>query len=153
MKKEPLKHTSAKRLERVFRITRKSNQIQLAGSIAIINGEASEKNFQNEVFQVTFTTGSSNKKRHYSIFMSPSESISKEEIKNLKNKLGILISGDGYEFKIHHFSKNFKLSFDLHNSISIDNVGVKKGVIHFKKNKFNRNELSSHNRKNKTEET
>ena len=119
-------HSPNRLLERVFRITRRHNTIDLAGSVAIINGEASEENFESEIFQVTFTTGRQQNKKHYSIFMSPSESISEEEIGNLNKMLGIRIAGDGYLFKILDFETDFKLSFDLYNSIAIDSLGVQK---------------------------
>ena len=128
-------------LERVFRITRKDNKIDLTGSVAIINGKASEENFEREVYQVTFTTGKGKRKKHYSIFMSPSESIPKEETDNLKKQLGIEISGDGSLFKIENFASDFKIAFDLHNSISIDSLGIKKGVIVFRNNESSRREV------------
>jgi hypothetical protein len=141
MKKKNKNHSPSTLLERVFRITRKDNEIDLTGSVAIINGEASEENFETEVYQVTFTTGKLERKKQYSIFMSPSESIPKHEVDNLKKQLGIKISGDGSLFKIEDFTSDFKLSFDLHNSISIDNLGIKKGVIVFRKNETTRKEV------------
>jgi hypothetical protein len=141
MKRKKKTHSPNTLLERVFRITRKYNRIDLSGSVAIINGEASEENFETEIFQVTFSTGKQNNKRQYSIFMSPSEVISEKEILNLKKTLGIEISGDGSSFKIDHFERDFKLSFDLKNSIAIDSLGVKKGVIYFKKRESTRREV------------
>lgn len=149
MKKKTKTHSPNKLLERVFRITRRHNTVDLTGSVAIINGEASEENFENEVFQVTFTTGKQQHKKHYSIFMSPSESISEEEINNLKKELGISISGDGYLFKIVNFESDFKLSFDLYNSVCIDSLGVQKGVIYFKKQDSTRKEIKLPYRKRK----
>lgn len=141
MKKKTRNHSPNTLLERVFRITRKNNVIDLTGSVAIINGKATEENFENEVYQVTFTIGRNKHKKLFSIFMSPSEMIPLEEINQLKNQLGIKISGDGSLFKIESFSSDFKLSFDLHNSISIDNMGVKKGSILFKKDSTTRKEV------------
>jgi len=141
MKRKKRIHSPNQLLERVFRITRRHNRIDLSGSVAIVNGEASEKNFETEVFQVTFTVGKGERKRHYSIFMSPSEVIQEEEINHLKESMGIQISGDGSSFKIDHFEKDFKLSFDLKNSIAIDGLGVKKGVIYFKKRESTRREV------------
>lgn len=149
MKKKNRKHSPNTLLERVFRITRKNNEIDLTGSVAIINGKASEQNFENEIYQVTFTKGKNQKKKQFSIFMSPSEAIPKEEINQLKKQLDIEISGDGSLFKIENFSSDFKLSFDLHNSISIDNLGVKKGVILFKKDTTTRKEVALPFRKRK----
>lgn len=149
MKMKKQKHSPNTLLERVFRITRKNNEIDLTGSVAIINGETSEQNFENEVYQVTFITGRLEKKKRHSIFMSPSEMIPLEEINQLKNQLGIEISGDGSLFRIEKFSSDFKLSFDLHNSISIDNLGVKKGVILFKKDTTTRKEVALPFRKRK----
>ena len=110
-------------LERIFRITRKENSIDLTGSVAIVNGKTSEANFETEVYQVTFSTRKNNSKKQYSIFMSPSESIPTEEIATLKKTLGIEISGDGSLFRVENFKRDFKIAFDLHNSISIDNLG------------------------------
>jgi hypothetical protein len=141
MKRKKKPHSPNKLLERVFRITRRHNRIDLAGSVAIVNGEASEENFETEVFQVTFTSGKGAYKKHYSIFMSPSEVISEDEISQLKELTGIHISGDGSSFKIDHFEKDFKLSFDLKNSVAIDSLGVKKGVIYFKKRESTRKEV------------
>ena len=149
MKKKNRKQSPNTLLERVFRITRKNNEIDLTGSVAIINGKASEQNFENEIYQVTFTKGKNQKKKQFSIFMSPSEAIPKEEINQLKKQLDIEISGDGSLFKIENFSSDFKLSFDLHNSISIDNLGVKKGVILFKKDTTTRKEVALPFRKRK----
>lgn len=150
MKKKTKKHPPSRLLERVFRITRRHNTIDLAGSVAIIDGEASEKNFTTEVFQVTFTTGRPENKKHYSIFMSPSEDIPQKEINNLKEELGITITGDGSLFKIVNFETDFKLSFDLYNSIAIDSLGVQKGVIYFKKQDSTRKEIRLPYRKRKT---
>ena len=86
MKKKTRTHPPNKLLERVFRITRRHNTIDLTGSVAIIDGLASEKNFENEVFQVTFTTGKLEHKKHYSIFMSPSEEISESDIIKINNE-------------------------------------------------------------------
>ena len=98
MKKKKKTHSPNKLLERVFRITRKHNRIDLTGSVAIVNGEASEENFETEVFQVTFSTGQGENKKYYSIFMSPSEVIPEEEIYHLNESMGIQISGDGSSF-------------------------------------------------------
>jgi len=149
MKKKTRTHPPNKLLERVFRITRRHNTIDLTGSVAIIDGFASEKNFENEVFQVTFTSGRQENKKHYSIFMSPSEEISTEEIQNLKTQLGITFEGDGSFFRIINFETDFKLSFDLYNSIAIDSLGVQKGVIYFKKQDSTRKEIRLPYRKRK----
>ena len=149
MKKKRKEHPPNKLLERVFRITRRHNTIDLTGSVAIIDGHASEKNFESEVFQVSFTARKRDTKKHYSIFMSPSEVISQEEIDNLKKELGITIRGDGSLFKIIDFEVDFKLSFDLYNSVAIDSLGVQKGVVHFKKQDSIRKEIRLPYRKRK----
>ena len=141
MKKKIRTHPPDKLLERVFRITRRHNTIDLTGSVAIIDGQASEKNFENEIFHVTFSTGRLENKKHYSIFMSPSEEISNEEIQNLKKALGITITGDGSLFRIVNFETDFKLSFDLYNSVAIDSLGVQKGIVYFKKKDSTRKEI------------
>lgn len=149
MKKKTRKHPPNKLLERVFRITRRHNTIDLTGSVAIIDGEASEKNFENEVFQVTFSSGRLENKKYCGIFMSPSEEILQEEIQNLQETLGITIEGDGSLFKIINFETDFKLSFDLYNSVVIDSLGVQKGVIYFKKQDSTRKEIRLPYRKKK----
>lgn len=153
MKKKTKTHSPNKLLERVFRITRKHNNIDLAGSVAIIGGHVSEENFETEVFQITFTIGKQESKTHYSIFMSPSEAISDHEIHHLKEKLGTHISGDGSSFQIDHFEKDFKLSFDLQNSIAVDSLGVKKGVIYFKEQAPTRKQVQLPYRKRKKKKT
>ncbi len=149
MEKEKKHHSTNHLLERIFRITKRNNEIDLTGSVAIVNGEVSETLFETEVYQVTFTTGRANRKKHYSIFMSPSESISKKEIDLLKQNLGIEISGDGSLFKIENFKDDFKIAFDLKNSISIDRLGIKKGVIVFQKNQTTRKTVEVPFRKKK----
>lgn len=146
MKKRKNTHYSKQLLERVFRITRKDNNIDLSGSVAIVNGKTSEANFETEVYQVTFSTGRSNFKKQYSVFMSPSESIPTEEIEALKKTLGIEISGDGSLFRVESFEKDFKITFDLHNSISIDNLGV----ILFRKSNTEKRNIQIPFRKRKT---
>lgn len=152
MEKEKTPKSPQHLLERVFRIKRQKNEIDLTGSVAIVNGEASEDLFESEVYYVTFSAGKSNHKKFYSLFLSPSESIPQHEIENLKNTLGIEISGDGSLFKIENFTTDFKISFDLKNSISIDNLGVKKGVIVFRKDNTTRTEVRIPFRKKKQKE-
>ncbi len=149
MKKKIRTHPPDKLLERVFRITKRHNTIDLTGSVAIIDGQASEKNFENEIFQVTFSTGRLENRKYYSIFISPSEEISHEEIQSLKKALGITIEGDGSLFRIINFETDFKLSFDLYNSVAIDSLGVQKGVVYFKKQDSTRKEIRLPYRKRK----
>ena len=153
MEKEKTNNKPQHLLERVFRITRKKNEIDLTGSVAIVNGEVSEELFQNEIYHVTFCTRKENHKKFYSLFLSPSECIPQQEIENLKSTLGITISGDGSLFKVENFISDFKISFDLKNSISIDNLGIKKGVIVFKKDCTTRNMVKIPFRKRREEKT
>lgn len=119
-------------IERIFRITKTNNTIDLSGSASIVNKEASEKFFENEVYYVTFTTTTNGKTREYSLFLSPSETIPKNEINNLRRALDIQISGDGMQFSIDYFSTDFTIQFDQKNSICIDNSEVKNGFVSFK---------------------
>lgn len=152
MEKERKNIHPQKLLERIFRITKRNNEIDLSGSVAIVNGEVSETLFETEVYQVTFSTGKGERKKQYSLFMSPSECIAQEEIDQLKQKLGIQISGDGSLFKIDHFKKDFKIAFDLKNSLSIDQTGIKKGVIVFRKDQSTRKTVQLPYRKRKRKE-
>ncbi len=152
MEKERKNIHPQKLLERIFRITKRKNEIDLTGSVAIVNGEVSEALFETEVYQVTFSTGRGQRKKHYSLFMSPSECIPKEEIDQLKQKLGIEISGDGSLFKVERFERDFKIAFDLKNSLSIDQTGIKKGVIVFRKDHSSRKTVQLPYRKQKKKE-
>lgn len=132
--KESNKDQKQSIIERIFKITKTENQVSLKGSIAIVNKEASETLFENEVYMVIFSTQIKEKLRSYSLFLSPSETIPKKESNNLRRALDIQISGDGMLLNIDYYIRDFTIQFDQYNSISIDNSDVKKGVITFKCN-------------------
>ncbi|CAL2102319.1 conserved protein of unknown function [Tenacibaculum sp. 190130A14a] len=122
--------------ERLFKITCKKSVVCLAGSMSVINGKVSEKNFENEVYKVTFSAIVKDIKIMKSIMFTANECICEIEIKKLKEQLGIVLEGDGMRFKIVSFKHNFTLQFDQLNSAFVNTSSVKNGVIFFDKDKL-----------------
>ncbi|MNG17168.1 hypothetical protein D3C87_1644680 [compost metagenome] len=65
--------------------------------------------------------------------MSYNELICDKEINNLKESLGIVITGDGSQFEILDYETDFTIQFDQENSSFIATDEVENGLISFRK--------------------
>ncbi|QOG04321.1 hypothetical protein [Flavobacterium sp. MDT1-60] len=120
-------------LERIFKIRRIENTIDLSNSFSVVNKKEFPALFEAEIYKVTFSTKKHGKTKSYDLFMSYNELICDEEIDNLKESLGIVITGDGSQFKILDYEADFTIQFDQENSSFIAIDEVKNGMISFRK--------------------
>jgi len=120
--------------ERLFKITQIQNAISLSGSMSFVNGEFSEENFENEVFQVTFFTNVQGVVKEFNVLVVANECIGEMEKEGLQRKLGIVIEGDGMCFKVCAYKHAFKMQFDTLNSAFLNTYSVKNGLVLFDKN-------------------
>jgi hypothetical protein len=120
-------------LERIFKIKRIRNTIDLRNSFTVVNGEASSSLFDAEIYKVTFSTERHGGIISYDLFLSSNELICDQEINTLKEYLDIVLSGDGSQFEILDYQTDFTIQFDQENSSFVESDGVKKGLIVFKK--------------------
>lgn len=122
--------------ERLFKITRIQNTISLSGSMSFVNGELSEENFENEVFQITFFTHIQGVLKEFNLLVVANECIDKAEKEGLQRKLGIAIEGDGMYFKICAYKQAFNMQFDTLNSAFLNTPSVKNGQVLFGENNY-----------------
>ncbi|PKH50006.1 hypothetical protein CXF68_04490 [Tenacibaculum sp. Bg11-29] len=122
--------------ERLFKITRIQNTISLSGSMSFVNGEFSEENFENEVFQITFFTHIQGVLKEFNLLVVANECIDKGEKEGLQRKLGIAIEGDGMCFKICAYKQAFKMQFDTLKSTFLNTHSVKNGLVLFGENNY-----------------
>ncbi|WP_028888322.1 hypothetical protein [Tenacibaculum ovolyticum] len=120
--------------ERLFKITRIQNTISLSGSMSFVNGESSEENFENEVFQVTFFTHIQGVLKEFNLLVVANECIGKGEKVGLHRKLGIAIEGDGMCFKICAYKQAFNMQFHTLNSAFLNTPSVKNGLVFYGEN-------------------
>lgn len=118
--------------ERIFKISKVNNTISLEGSLSIVNRDASEENFQNEAFEIRFTSIIKNTPISFNILITANECFKCEDILALQQKLDIKIEGCGMFFKVLSYSNDFSIQFDTKNSAFIDTHFVKGGAISFK---------------------
>lgn len=127
------KNTQEKCLyERLFKIEKKNNTVDLTGSLSIVNNVASESYFEKEVFQLTFTTNTS---QTYNMLVTANEYICESEVNKLKERLNITIEGSGMNFKVLDFEKDFTICFDEKHSGFINTHTVQNGSVCFFKEK------------------
>ncbi len=119
-------------MERVFKIKRINNIIDLRDSFSIIEQQFSTTSFEAEIFKVTFSVTIDSTERTCDLFLSCNELISDYEIEVLNRELGIEVSGDGALFQIISYKTAFKIQFDKENSHFIDTENVKDGLVVFK---------------------
>ncbi|WP_428743401.1 hypothetical protein [Tenacibaculum sp.] len=117
--------------ERLFKITRKKNAVNLSESMSVINGKASKENFETEVYQMTFCAIVKGKKKECNLLVTVNECICEEEKENLRNQLGVVINGSGMYFEILSYETNFSIQFDTIHSVFVDTDSVKNGKIFF----------------------
>lgn len=120
-------------LERIFKIKRIKNTIDLSNSFTVVNGEASSALFDAEIYKVTFSTERRREIKSYALFLSGNELICDQEIDALKECLGITLTGDGSQFEILDYQTDFTIQFEQENSSFVESDGVEKGLIIFKK--------------------
>ena len=119
--------------ERLFKITRKKNTINLSGSMSVIDGKASEENFENEAFQITFSSRVTGVVKECNLLVVANECVCEEEKEKLQKQLGIVLEGDGMYFDICSYEQDFTIQIDTLNSAFIDTNSVQKGMILFAK--------------------
>ena len=120
-------------LERIFKIKRIKNIIDLSNSFSVVNEEASSALFDAEIYKVTFSSERDGEIKSYDLFLSSNELICNQEIDSLKEYLGIALFGDGSQFEILDYQTYFTIQFDQENSSFVESDGVEKGLIIFKK--------------------
>lgn len=120
-------------LERVFKIKRIQNTIDLSHSFYVVNKEISPKLFEAEIYKVTFRTVQNGEVKSHELFLPFNELICELEIAFLEDYLGILLSGDGSQFEILKYQTDFSIQFDQENSYFIKSDGVDNGLLLFKK--------------------
>lgn len=120
-------------LERVFKIRRIKNVIDLSNSFSVVNNTEFPRLFDAEIYKLTFTIKKHGKIKNYDLFLPYSELICDQEIENLRKSLRIVISGDGSQFEILDFESDFTIQFDQENSSFIESDEVKNGLVPFKK--------------------
>ncbi|MNQ09845.1 hypothetical protein D3C85_226680 [compost metagenome] len=120
-------------LERIFKIRRIKNIIDLSNSFSVVNKKEFPALFEAEIYKVTFSTKRYEKTKSYDLFMSYNELICDKEINNLKESLGIVITGDGSQFEILDYETDFTIQFDQENSSFIATDEVENGLISFRK--------------------
>lgn len=131
MKVEP--KNAPYQLDRIFKIRRINNTIDLSDSFSIVNKKESTANFEAEIYKVTFSTTIQQKIKTFDLFLSGNELICDKEIENLKESLGIVITGDGSQFEILDYHTDFTIQFDQKNSSFLESDEVKNGLIVFRK--------------------
>jgi hypothetical protein len=120
-------------LERIFKIKRIKNIIDLSNSFSVVNKKEFPTLFEAEIYKVTFSTKKQGNTNSYDLFMSYNALICDEEIENLKESLGVFITGDGSQFEILDYETDFTIQFDQENSSFIATDEVKNGLISFSK--------------------
>ncbi|TPG42003.1 hypothetical protein [Flavobacterium pectinovorum] len=120
-------------LDRIFKIRRIKNTIDLSDSFSIVNKKESVANFDAEIYKVTFSTIIQQKIKNFDLFLSGNELIDDQEIENLKESLGIVIAGDGSLFEILDYKTDFTIQFDQENSSFLESDEVRNGLIVFRK--------------------
>ncbi|WP_166922011.1 hypothetical protein [Flavobacterium poyangense] len=120
-------------LERVFKIKRIQNTIDLSNSFYVVNKEISPKLFEAEIYKVTFRTEQNGEVKSHDLFLPFNELICELEIAFLEDYLGITLSGDGSQFEILEYQTDFSIQFDQENSYFIKSDGVDNGLLFFKK--------------------
>lgn len=120
-------------LERIFKIRRIKNIIDLSNSFSVVNKKEFPALFEAEIYKVTFSTKKYGKTKSYDLFMSYNELICDDEIENLKKSLGIVIAGDGSQFEILDYETDFTIQFDQENSSFIATDEVENGLVIFRK--------------------
>jgi hypothetical protein len=120
-------------LDRIFKIRRIKNTIDLSDSFSIVNKKESMANFDAEIYKVTFSTTIQQKIKNFDLFLSGNELIDDQKIENLKESLGIVIAGDGSLFEILDYKTDFTIQFDQENSSFLESDEVRNGLIVFRK--------------------
>ncbi len=119
-------------MERVFKIKRINNIVDLRGSFSMVDEQYSTEAFEAEIFKVTFSIQTGNTEKTCDLFLSCNELISDFEIETLNRELGIEIAGDGGLFQIISYQTDFKIQIDVENSHFINSDDIIDGLIVFK---------------------
>lgn len=120
-------------LDRIFKIRRIKNTIDLSNSFSIVNKKESTANFEAEIYKVTFSTTIQQKIKTFDLFLSGNELICDQEIEKLKESFGIVIAGDGSQFEILDYKTDFTIQFDQENSSFLESDEVRNGLVVFRK--------------------
>lgn len=121
--------------DRIFKIAKKKNSVDLSGSLSVINNKASKEYFDNESFQITFSTKIKDVSYDYTMLVTANESIEDKGLEKINYELGIQIEGCGMYFEVLNYKQDFSIQFDTYKSVFIDTPSVKNGVVYFSKNK------------------
>lgn len=127
------KNTLTITYERIFKISKVGYNINLKGSFSIVGQKAAEQYFENEVFEITFTSYEKENIISHTLLITANEELDQTEIDSLEKHLGIRIEGSGMQFSILHFKHPFTIQFDKKNSAFIDTEFVSNGFIRFSK--------------------
>ena len=116
---------------RMLNLKRINNAIDLTGSYLMIDDKASKELFESEIYSVTFAI--QEQEKSVDLFLSSNELICDEDIEELKEQLGIEITGDGSFFEILDYQTEFTIQFDKENTAFIASEEMKNGCVVFKK--------------------
>ncbi|WGH74589.1 hypothetical protein P8625_10860 [Tenacibaculum tangerinum] len=117
--------------ERLFKIKRKGKGVDLSESMSIVNGKASTKNFETEIYQLTFSAQINQERKQYTLMVTANECISEEDKESLQKQLGVVIEGSGMYFEISGYTHSFSIQIDTVASVFIDTDSVQNGFILF----------------------
>lgn len=119
--------------ERIFKIAKNNNTIDLTGSLSIVNNTASETYFESEIYEITFISSNKKEKGEYTMLVTANECISDVDIQRLQEKLQISIEGSGMNFTVRDYTKDFTIQFDKENSLFVNSSTIQNGCIYFSK--------------------
>jgi len=131
--KKKQSHEETYASKRIFRLKRVKNTIDLSNSYSIINGKASKKLFESEIYKVTFTAQKLGDIQKMDLYLSNNEMICDDDATALKEQLGIEILGDGSFIEIIDYQTSFTIQFDQENTEFISSADIKNGCIVFKR--------------------
>lgn len=120
-------------IKRILNLKRVENTINLCDSYLEIDGEISKELFESEIYKLTFSVQQPDEIKSIDLYLSSNELICDDDVRELKEQLGIEISGDGSFFEIVDYQVNFTMQFDQENSLFIASDEIKNGCVEFKK--------------------
>jgi len=99
----------------------------------MIGDEPSKELFESEIYSVIFAVQKQQKVKSVNLFLSSNEMIDDDDIEDLKEQLGVEITGDGSFFEILDYKTDFTIQFDQENTAFIASEEMKNGCVVFKK--------------------
>jgi len=126
-------HNETDASTRILNLKRINNTIDLTESYLMIGDEPSKELFESEIYSVIFAVQKQQKVKSVNLFLSSNEMIDDDDIEDLKEQLGVEITGDGSFFEILDYKTDFTIQFDQENTAFIASEEMKNGCVVFKK--------------------